>query len=62
MVDFTSSNHINVLSHVIFVMVVFDHPFGDGLHVTDISENRQSNLLSLEDASVCNFDSSLQGH
>ena len=36
-VDLTCSHYVDVLSHVIFVMVILDHTFRDGLHVADVS-------------------------
>lgn len=37
MVNIACCHHIDVVSHVIFVMVVLDHFFGNGLHVADIA-------------------------
>lgn len=38
-VDFACCHHVDVVPHVVFVMVVFDHFFGDSLHVADIPQN-----------------------
>jgi len=61
-VDLTCSYNVDVFSHVVFVMVFFDHAFGDGLHVADVSQNRKADLLSFEDASMCDLYSSLERH
>lgn len=62
MVDLARSNDVDIVADIVFVMVVFDHAFGDGLHVADVSQNGEADLLSLEDPSVCDLDGGLKRH
>lgn len=52
MIDISSSNQVDIVSHIIFVVVFLDHVSADSLHVLDVSQYRQPYLLLLEDASV----------
>ena len=61
-VDLACSDDVDVVADVVFVMVVFNHAFGDGLHVADVSQNGEADLLSLEDPSVCDLDGGLKRH
>lgn len=62
MVDIASPNHVNVLAHVVLIMILFDHTLRDGLHVAYVSQNGQTNLLSLEDPPMCDLDSRFERH
>lgn len=60
MVNISRSHNNDVFSHVIAVVIVLDHLLIDSFHVGEVAQNGQAYLLSLEDASVRDFDGRLQ--
>jgi hypothetical protein len=58
-VDFPLCHNYHILSNVIIVMVLFDHLLADGLHVGQVPEDGQTDLLVAEDAPVGDFDGGL---
>ena len=55
MVDVPLCHNDDILSNVIIVVVLFDHLLADGLHVGDVAEDGQTDLLLAEDAPVGDF-------
>lgn len=45
MVDISWGHYNDILSHIVNIVVVFNHLLAYGLHVPDIPQNRQSYLL-----------------
>jgi hypothetical protein len=60
-VDVAFCDDDDVFAHVVLVVVLFDHFLGDGLHVGDVSEDGQADLLVLEYAPVRDFDGGFEG-
>ena len=52
MVDISGSHEVDVVPHIVFVVVLLDHVSADGLHVLDVAQDWQSDLLLFVDASV----------
>lgn len=62
MVDVSSSNNVDVITDVVAIVVLLDHISADGLHIFDISEDGEADLLFLEDASMGYLDCCFEGH
>lgn len=62
MINISCSNHINIFSHIVTIMIFLNHISRNRLHIANISQNRQSDLLSLENTTMRNLYCRLQGH
>lgn len=60
MIDVSLCHHDDVLANVILVMVLFDHLPVDCLHIGNIAQDGQADLLVAEDAPMGNLDSGLK--
>lgn len=60
MIDVSLRHHNDILANVVLVMVLFDHLPADGLHIGNIAQNGQADLLVAEDAPVGDLDSGLK--
>lgn len=59
-VDVSLRHYYDILTHVIVVMVLFDHLPTDCLHIADISQDGQADLLLAEDTPMRDFDCGLE--
>ena len=57
----TRCNHHDVLTHVVLGVVLLDHLPVDGLHVGQVAQDRQADLLLLENPPMRDLDGSFQG-
>ena len=62
MIDISSSNNVDVIAGVVTIVVLLDHISADGLHIFDISEDGEADLLFLEYSSMGDLYCCLQGH
>jgi hypothetical protein len=60
-VDIPLRHYDDIVTNVVVVMVLFDHLLADCLHVGDVTENGQADLLLAEDTPVRNLYSCFQG-
>lgn len=61
MVDIPLRHYDDIVTNVVVVMVLFDHLLADCLHVGDVTENGQADLLLAEDTPVRNLNSCFEG-
>jgi hypothetical protein len=59
-VDVSLGDHYDVFANVIIVMVLFDHLPADRLHIRDIAQDRQADLLVAEDTPMGDLDSGFE--
>ena len=52
MIDISSCHNVDVIADVVAIVVLLDHISADGLHIFDISQDGEADLLFLEYASV----------